>query len=167
MRPSSLICTTKDGLGPTSRWGCWTHHFRCILETWRIHRVLLTLPLLMNLPLFLLACITRLQFPPLSSARLPWTIWLYLSASLPLSLIIGVPISLTPVPLCLDVPPHILHGSYGHQLLHLHFLLFLTHHLLLLMIHWLGCLRLGIHTLVHGRIQIVKVVVVAQEGGGA
>lgn len=169
MRPSSLICTTEHGLGSTSRRWCWTHHFRCILETWRIHRVLLTLPLLMNLSLLLLACITRLHLPPLASAGLSWTKWLNFSPSLPLSLIICVPISLAPVPLCLGVPPNILHGSYDHQLLHLHFLLFLTHHLLLLflMIHWLGYLWLSICTLVRRRVQGVKVVVVTEEGRGA
>jgi len=167
MRPSSLICTTKCGLGPTSGRWCWAHHFRCILETWRIHRVLLTLPLLMNLALLLLACITLLHLSPLPSARFRLTKWLYFSPFLPLSLIICVPISLAPVPLCLYMSPHILHGSYDHQLLHLHFLLFLTQHFLLLMIHWLGYLWLSIHTLVRRRVQGVKVVVVTEEGGGA
>ena len=164
MWPSSLICTTEYRLGPTSGWRCRTHNFRCILETWRIH---LTLPLLMNFtPLFFLACITRLQFAPLPSARLPWTKRLYLSHSLPhhLRVITCVPIPLAPVPVSLDpLPPHILHRSYDHQLLHLHLLLlFLTEYLLLLlMIHWLG---FSIHSLVRRGVQGVQVA--AEEAWG-
>lgn len=83
MRPSSLIATTEHGLGPSPRWWCRTHHFRCILEAWWVHGVLLALPLLMNFSL--LASITWRHLPPLPIYPLARPIWLYSHHPYPLA----------------------------------------------------------------------------------